>query len=182
MKKQWSTIKEGIIQRKKMIMTVSAATVLLFGGAAGTAVYAVNKGALSEDEAVKMISDKLGGEVTQFEKDWDQPTTYEMTVKTKDGYQDVDVDAEKGEILSQETEDDDDEEMSTQQAVDKAKVSMEEAEKIALKKVDGQVTDAELDSEDGGLVYELEIKQDKKEYDVAVDAMTGKVLKTELDD
>ncbi|WP_285768304.1 PepSY domain-containing protein [Peribacillus sp. SI8-4] len=182
MKKQWSTIKEGIIQRRKMIMTVSAATVLLFGGAAGTAVYAVNKGAMSEDEAIKLISDKLGGEVTQFEKDWDQPKTYEMTVKTKDGYQDVDVDAEKGEILSQEREDDDDEDMSKQQAVEEAKVSMEEAEKIALKKVGGQVTDAELDSENGGLVYELEIKQDKKEFDVVVDAMTGKVLKTELDD
>ncbi|MDM5210325.1 PepSY domain-containing protein [Peribacillus sp. NJ4] len=182
MKKQWSTIKEGIIQRKKVIMTVSVASVLLFGGAAGTAVYAVNKGALSEDEAVKMISEKLGGEVTQFEKDWDQPMTYEMTVKTKEGYQDVDIDAEKGEILSQEMENDDDEDMSTQQAVETAKISMDQAEKIALKEVDGQVTDAELDSENGILVYELEISQGQKEYDVVVDATTGKVLKNQLDD
>lgn len=182
MKKQWSTIKEGIIQRKKVIMTVSVASVLLFGCAAGTAVYAVNKGALSEDEAVKMISEKLGGEVTQFEKDWDQPMTYEMTVKTKEGYQDVDVDAEKGEILSQEMENDDDEDMSTQQAVETAKISMDQAEKIALKEVDGQVTDAELDSENGILVYELEISQGQKEYDVVVDATTGKVLKNQLDD
>ncbi|MGE7761717.1 PepSY domain-containing protein [Peribacillus sp. NPDC097895] len=181
MKEQWSTIKESIIQRKKVIMTVSIATVLLFGGAAGTAVYAVNKGALSEDEAVKMISEKLGGEVTQFEKDWDQPMTYEMTVKTKEGYQDVDVDAEKGEILSQEMEDDDEEEMSTQQAVETAKISSDQAEKIALKKVDGQITDVELDSENGILVYEFEINQGKKEYDVVVDATTGEVLKTELD-
>ncbi|CAH0304704.1 hypothetical protein SRABI96_04734 [Peribacillus sp. Bi96] len=182
MKKQWSTIKESIIQRKKVIMTVSIATVLLFGGAAGTAVYAVNKDALSEDEAVKMISEKLGGEVTQFEKDWDQPMTYEMTVKTKEGYQDVDVDAEKGEILSQEMEDDDEEEMSTQQAVETAKISSDQAEKIALKKVDGQITDVELDSENGILVYEFEINQGKKEYDVVVDASTGEILKTELDD
>ncbi|GAA1380917.1 PepSY domain-containing protein [Peribacillus frigoritolerans] len=182
MKKQWSTIKEGIIQRKKVIMTVSIASVLLFGGAAGTAVYAVNKGNLSEDEAIKMISEKLGGEVTQFEKDWDQPMTYEMTVKTKEGYQDVDVDAEKGEILSQEMEDGDDEDMSIQQAVENAKVSRDQAEKIALKAVDGQVTDMELDSENGTLVYELEIKQELKEYDVVVDATTGKVLKNQLDD
>ncbi|MBK5485279.1 PepSY domain-containing protein [Peribacillus sp. TH16] len=182
MKKQWSTIKQGIIQRKKVIMTVSIASVLLFGGAAGTAVYAVNKGALSEDEAVKMISEKLGGEVTQFEKDWDQPMTYEMTVKTEEGYQDVDVDAEKGEILSQEMEDDDDEDMNTQKSVETAKISMDQAEKIALKKVDGQITDVELDSENGILVYELEINQGQKEYDVVVDATTGKVLKTELDD
>ncbi|MFE4705198.1 PepSY domain-containing protein [Peribacillus simplex] len=165
MKKQWSTIKEGIIQKKKVIMTVSMASVLLFGGAAGTAVYAVNKGNLSEDEAVKMISEKLGGEVTQFEKDWDQPMTYEMTVKTKEGYQDVD-----------------DEDLNTQQAAETAKISSDQAEKIALKAVDGQVTDAELDSENGTLVYELEIKQGQKEYDVVVDATTGKVLKNQLDD
>lgn len=180
MKKQWSTIKEGIIQRKKVIMTVSIASVLLFGGAAGTAVYAFNKGNLSEDEAVKMISEKLGGEVTQFEKDWDQPMTYEMTVKTKEGYQDVDVDAERGEILSQEMEDDDDED--TQQAVENVKVSSDQAEKIALKAVDGQVKDMELDSENGTLVYELEIIQGQKEYDVVVDATTGKVLKNQLED
>ncbi|WP_260286262.1 PepSY domain-containing protein [Peribacillus aracenensis] len=184
MKKQWRTIKEGIIQRKKVIMTVSMASVLLFGGAAGTAVYAVNKGNLSEDEAVKMISEKLGGEVTQFEKDWDQPMTYEMTVKTKEGYQEVDVDAEKGEILSQEMEDsdDDDDDLSRQQAAETVKVSSDQAEKIALEAVDGQVTDMELDSENGTLVYELEIKQGQKEYDVVVDATTGKVLKNQLDD
>ncbi|MBR8645045.1 PepSY domain-containing protein [[Brevibacterium] frigoritolerans] len=104
--------------------------------------------------------------------------TYEMTVKTKEGYQDVDVDAEKGEILSQEMEDGDDADMSTQQAVETAKVSSDQAEKIALKAVDGQVTDMELDSENGTFVYELEIKQGLKEYDVVVDATTGKVLKT----
>ncbi|RRN74804.1 hypothetical protein EI200_00050 [Peribacillus simplex] len=182
MKKQWATIKEGIIQKKKVIMTVSIASVLLFGGAAGTVVYAVNKSALSEDEAIKMISEKLGGKVTQFEKDWDQPMTYEMTVKTNEGYQDVEVDAEKGEILSREMEDEYDEDMSTQQAVETAKISMDQAEKIALKEVEGQVTDAELDSENGILVYELEINQGQKEYDVVIDATTGKVLKNQLDD
>ncbi|MGY3312092.1 putative membrane protein YkoI [Peribacillus simplex] len=182
MKKQWATIKEGIIQKKKVILTVSIASVLLFGGAAGTAVYAVNKSALSEDEAIKMISEKLGGKVTQFEKDWDQPMTYEMTVKTNEGYQDVEVDAEKGEILSREMEDEDDEDMSTQQAVEIAKISMDQAEKSALKEVEGQVTDAELDSENGILVYELEINQGQKEYDVVIDATTGKVLKNQLDD
>lgn len=49
-------------------MTVSMASVLLFGGAAGTAVYAVNKGNLSEDEAVKMISEKLGGKLLNLKR------------------------------------------------------------------------------------------------------------------
>ncbi|MGE7763854.1 PepSY domain-containing protein [Peribacillus sp. NPDC096540] len=182
MKEIWGKIKQRIIQRKKLLMTVSLASVLLFGGVAGTAVYAVNKGTLSEAEAIKMISEKLGGEVTQFEKDMDYPMTYEMTVKTDEGYQDVDVDAKKGEILTQEMEDDLDEDISIQNALETAKISMDDAEKIALKKVEGQVTDVEMDSENGIFVYELEIKQDKKEYDIEIDANTGEVLKVELDD
>jgi uncharacterized membrane protein YkoI len=176
MKKMWNKLKGSFIQRKKLIIMISAVSVLLFGGVAGTAVYAINKGTLPETEAVKMISEHLGGEVTHVEKDWDYPMTYEMTVKTEEGYQEVDVDAKKGEI-SQEIEDDDhDEDVAIQKALETAKVSMEEAEKIALKKVDGRVTDVEADMENGILVYELDINQGQKEYDVEVDANTGEVL------
>ena len=97
MKKTWSNMKENINKRKKFIITVSAAAVLLFGGLAGTAVYAVNQGTLSEKEAIKVISGELGGEVVQVEKEWDEyPITYDMTVKTEEGYQDVEVDAKEG--------------------------------------------------------------------------------------
>ena len=183
MKKTWSNMKENINKRKKFIITVSAAAVLLFGGLAGTAVYAVNQGTLSEKEAIKVISGELGGEVVQVEKEWDEyPITYDMTVKTEEGYQDVEVDAKEGKVLSQEIDDDQDEDALIQEALKTAKISMEEAEKIALKQVEGQITDVEADMENGILIYELEINQDQKEYDVEVDANTGKVLKMDLDD
>ncbi|MGM9954631.1 MAG: PepSY domain-containing protein [Peribacillus sp.] len=183
MKKTWGKIKENINKRKKAIITISGAAVLLFGGVAGTAVYAVNQGTLSEKDAINMISGELGGEVVQVEKEWDEyPITYDMTVKTEEGYQDVEVDAKEGTVLSQEMDDDQNEDALIQEALKTAKISMEEAEKIALKQVEGQITDLEADMENGILVYELEIKQDQKEYDLEVDANTGKVLKVDLDD
>lgn len=183
MKKMWSKVKETIGKRKKLLITVSAAAVLLFGGVAGTAVYAVNQGTISEQDAIKLISDKLGGEVIQIEKDWeDYPITYDMTVKTEEGYQDVEVDAKEGEVLSQEIDDDQNEDQHIQEALKTAKVSMDEAEKIALEKVEGEVTGVEADIENGILIYELEINQGQKEYDVEVDANTGEVLKMNLDD
>ena len=51
-----------------------------------------------------------------------------------------------------------------------------------MKQVEGQITDVEADMENGILIDELEINQDQKEYDVEVDANTGKVLKMDLDD
>ncbi|MGE7603275.1 PepSY domain-containing protein [Peribacillus sp. NPDC097675] len=183
MKKTWSNLKENIIKRKKLIITVSAAAVLLFGGVAGTAVYAINQGTLSEKEAIKLISGELGGEVVQVEKEWDEyPVTYDMTVKTEEGYHEVEVDAKDGKVLSQERDDDQDEDALIQEALKTAKISMEEAEKIALKQVEGQITDLEADMENGSLIYEVEIKQGPKEYDVDIDANTGKVLKMEMDD
>ncbi|MFJ7745188.1 PepSY domain-containing protein [Peribacillus sp. NPDC097295] len=182
MKETWSNMKENIIKRKKLLMTISAAAVLLFGGVAGTAVYAVNQGTLSEKEAIKVISGELGGEVVQVEKEWDEyPVTYDMTVKTEEGYQDVEVDAKEGKVLDQEIDDDQDEDALIEEAMKTAKISMEEAEKIALKQVEGQITDLEADMENGVLIYELEIKEDQKEYDIDIDANTGKVLKVDMD-
>ena len=62
-------------------------------------------------------------------------------------------------------------------AVD-AKVSMEEARAIALKAHPGKITDAELESEEGGsgLRYSFDIRHGKVTQEVGVDAKTGAVL------
>jgi len=61
-----------------------------------------------------------------------------------------------------------------------AKISLKEAREIALKAYPGKITDVELEKEKGGsgLRYAFDIKRDKatKTQEVAVDAMTGKVL------
>ena len=183
MKKMWTQTKEMMKKRKKTLIVGTSAALLLAGGAAGTAAYAVNKGTLSESEASSLVAEKVGGEVTRVEKDWEDGPTYEMTVRTDEGYQDVDLDAKKGEVLSVETDDEDDWENNVDQ-IKKAdvKLSLEDAEKTALKEVDGKVTDAELDMENGKPVYELEIEKDRREYDIDIDANTGKVLKVEMDD
>ena len=61
-----------------------------------------------------------------------------------------------------------------------AKVSLEEAVKAALTKVPGKAVKAELDREDGYLIYEVKIvSPDKKEHEVMVDAGTKEILKSE---
>ena len=182
MKKILSRTKETLNKRKKTLIVGASSVLLLAGGAAGTAAYAMNKGTLSESEASSLVTKEMGGEVTRVEKDWEDGPTYEMTVKTDEGYQDVDLDAKNGAVLSVDQDDDEWEEEVNQDMKKDVKLSLEDAEKKALKEVNGKVTDAELDMENGKPVYELEVEKDQKEYDIDIDANTEEVLKVEMDD
>jgi uncharacterized membrane protein YkoI len=63
-----------------------------------------------------------------------------------------------------------------------ANISLDSAINSALKQVPGKVVKAELENEDGYLVYGVEIaKTDHQMADVKVDAGSGKVLKIEAD-
>ncbi|MFE7466657.1 PepSY domain-containing protein [Streptomyces sp. NPDC057499] len=64
-----------------------------------------------------------------------------------------------------------------------AKVDVKEAVAAALKAVPGTATEAELDDEDGGLVWEVDVYgSDKARHDVTVDAGNGKVLGKHTDE
>lgn len=63
-----------------------------------------------------------------------------------------------------------------------AKISLNEAVKAALQAVPGKALRAELENEDGYLVYGVEVASaDRQVTDVKVDAGNGKILKTERD-
>ncbi|WP_406454922.1 PepSY domain-containing protein [Streptomyces sp. NBC_00876] len=64
-----------------------------------------------------------------------------------------------------------------------ARVAVGDAAAAAVRAVPGTVTEAELDDEDGGLVWELDVYgSDKSWHDVTVDAGNGKVLGKHVDD
>lgn len=62
------------------------------------------------------------------------------------------------------------------------RISMEQAMNIALQRVPGHVVKAELDYDDGMLVYEIDIRTaEGYKYEVKVDANTGTILRVKLD-
>jgi len=66
--------------------------------------------------------------------------------------------------------------------VEMAKLSMDSAINAALKEVPGKVLRAEVEDQDGYLVYGVEIvKTDHQIVEVKVDAGNGKILKTDYD-
>ncbi len=76
-------------------------------------------------------------------------------------------------------EDDDSPEMQAKLAK-KAKISPEQARKIATDKVAGTIIEEELERENGKLVYSIEIRDaNQKVFDVEVDAKTGAIVNVE---
>lgn len=61
-------------------------------------------------------------------------------------------------------------------------LSIEQAESKAIETVGGKVTKVEFDRERSGDIYEVEVISDGVEYDLDIDAKTGEVLRTEIDD
>lgn len=62
------------------------------------------------------------------------------------------------------------------------RISMGEANEIALKRVPGEVVKSELEYDDGMILYEIDIRTaEGKKYEVKVDAVTGEIMKVKLD-
>lgn len=85
----------------------------------------------------------------------------------------------------QEREDDDkdnDERLSVRDKK-RAKITLEEARAIALKRVSGTFVEEELEKEKGRLQYAFDIRDSAgKVWDVEIDAITGEVLQAAEDD
>lgn len=63
-----------------------------------------------------------------------------------------------------------------------AKIGLDKAKEIALKEAKkGNITKAELDRENGILVYEIEVIDGNVEKDYRIDANTGAILKTDIE-
>ncbi|WP_338449196.1 PepSY domain-containing protein [Niallia oryzisoli] len=73
----------------------------------------------------------------------------------------------------------------TNTQVDQSKkgfITMEKAETIALKEVDGIVESIDLETKVGKSYYEVEIEKDRMDYDIYIDAVTGKTSSVKQND
>ncbi|WP_045226038.1 PepSY domain-containing protein [Methyloterricola oryzae] len=119
---------------------------------------------------------KHAGEVIKLEyKDEKGVPTYEFEILDQAGKTwELECDANKGKITEeeQEVENGDDPRFKT-----KAKISLEQAKEIALKAHPGEVVETEFEIESNGdASYEFDIKTDKGEVKLEVDAATGKII------
>lgn len=132
--------------------------------------------AVSLDDAVTKFREEFpaeGVEITSVELDHDDDR-YEYDIQGYDNENEYElvIDAESGEIISREEEQDDVD--PDDLAIDFVKIiSPEEAMAKALENNTGYVKSYELESEDGKLVYDIDVEEGD---DVKLDAETGDIL------
>lgn len=61
-------------------------------------------------------------------------------------------------------------------------ITLDEAQEIALAEVDGKVTRAVEETDDGRSYYEFDIIANDQKHELEVDASSGKITKNEIDD
>ena len=63
-----------------------------------------------------------------------------------------------------------------------SRISIEDAMSIALEQIPGEIVKVELDTEDGILVYEVDIMTAQGiKYEMEIDAQTGRIVKLKRD-
>jgi uncharacterized membrane protein YkoI len=187
-------LKEEYNMKKKMLIgTLSAA--LVFGGA--FAVGASNnddggkvnakanniKTFLNIDEVKKIALQEVNGVVEDIElENESNKAVYEVEIEKNDIDYDLYIDAYSGEIYSVDQDDFDDDNLSNSNQNSKNIISQADATAIAEKAVNGKVIEIEKGEDDGLIKYEVELKTDRREAEVEIDASTGKVFDVEWDD
>lgn len=122
------------------------------------------------------------GKVTKVELDRDYGIlVYEVEVRDGNTEYEYKIDATTGAIVKTDIEVKRVQNTQTQPSQN-AKISMEKAKEIALKAAkSGKVTKVELDRENGMLVYEIEVRDGRVEKDYKINALTGEIVKSEVD-
>ena len=178
----------------KKFLAIPALLVAIGGGAvfaqSDLFAQAENNPSISAGEAKKIALKQLDGEIIGFEYDSDDRTPhYEIDIVKNNEKIEVEVNAGTGKAVVTEREKistvkavkTDDTVKATDSVNNSAIITEKQAIEIAQAKAKGTVTDIELDEDDNRLIYEIEIRNGKMEYDFEIDAKTGDIIKYEED-
>ena len=145
-------------------------------GLSADADLAEDSPAISAEDAIKKAKDKVGGgTVHGIELDWDdddQAWQYEVSVLEGKTDHDVEIDAETGKVVHDDTDDSDDKE----KAIDlNDPMTFDDALKRAQKKSDGKLVSWKLEFDDDKQEYQFDFEKGGEDTEVAVDTESKRV-------
>lgn len=150
-----------------------------------TAETGTNPG-ISLEEARRIALEKVSGTIIEEERDDD---SYDFEIVLDGRKYEIEINAATGAVEKYETDqDDDDRDSGRHKKEDKnknrkhqkssARLTIEEARRIALGRVSGRITEEERDDDS----YDFEIILDGKKYEMEINAFTGKIEEYEVED
>lgn len=138
---------------------------------AGAEAGAVAGAIVAAEESV------AGGQVFEIDRK-DAGDGWEVKLAVEDREQEVEVSADGQEVTPQESDDELDQQ--DRENIAQVQVPLEDAVRTALEEVDGTLDSAQLDTENGTTVWEVDIDDDQgTSVDVYVNVDNGSVLKVD---
>lgn len=135
-------------------------------------------GSLGAAEAAVSTAESAVDGAQAYSIELEDDETWSVDVLAGTSSTEVDVSADGSEVLRSEA--DDDHEDEERRELDAASVTIVEALEAALGAVEGTIDSADLDEENGTVVWEIEIRTGEgKEVDVVVDAASGEIVRTD---
>ncbi|MCL2037343.1 MAG: PepSY domain-containing protein [Oscillospiraceae bacterium] len=126
---------------------------------------------IAEEEAAQIALERAGGgTITSNELDTQKGVLVYKVVIVHEGIKhSMSIDVATGEIIKYKTKGDE---------TANVEISQEQAEQIALERAGGgNITDIELDTKKGVLVWEIEVFHNGFEHEMDIDAATGEIVK-----
>ena len=144
--------------------------------ASGTAGVGAEAGAVA-GAIVAAEESVAGGQVFEIDRK-DAGDGWEVKLAVEDREQEVEVSADGQEVTAQESDDELDQQ--DRENLAQVQVPLEDAVRTALEEVEGTLDSAQLDTEDGTTVWEVDIDDDQgTSVDVYVNVDNGSVLKVD---
>ncbi|WP_343210685.1 PepSY domain-containing protein [Anaerolentibacter hominis] len=139
---------------------------------------------ISKSTAEKAVTSELKNidvTSTKLKKD-DGYRKYKVTFTADDFTGDYDIDPKTGEVLERDIDVKKSVYKGTASSSSKTKISTAKAKEIARAKVpNATIVKCKLDEDDGRWTYEIEMIKGRYEYDLEIDAYTGKILEYDVD-
>lgn len=139
---------------------------------------------VSFEQALSIAQRTVKGDIVSAEfdqNDYSAGGKYEVKMIANNSEYEIDIDADSGKVLKTKQEKLDNKDIAEYKAMKQAKVSLNQAMQTAARSVGGTVFEAEFDNDDGQSVYEIKVAKGDQTHKVMIDAMTGKVISTRLD-
>lgn len=132
---------------------------------------------LTLEEARAIALRKVNGEILEEERDDD---SYDFKISLEGKKYEVEIHAFSGAVKEYKIDDSDDDDDRENKDKNKksGRLTLEEARRVALGRVNGTILEEERDDDS----YDFEIRLDGKKYEIEIDAFDGKIKEFEVED
>lgn len=136
---------------------------------------------LSINEVKKIALSEQDGYVESIDLEKEHGRLYyEVDIEQGNKDYEIYIDASTGEVLKVDFEDDSrDKDKNEHNFADF--ITIDKAKDIAVGELGGEVIEIDLDEDDGRYEYDLELRVDRGEAEITIDAVTGEILELEID-